>query len=306
MTWRARKLWGGSRVSAFGLRRASRCCAGLTVAAQSLGLIATIVALSLSVVADGPAGASPATVAPTIYFYSNIPAAVTAQNPPAVHPSLIPITEDGSSVMEDLHWTGWGSSVARAVGVSSSSTCQPNCATGHRLNSPVRITLSSPGQVLGYEVYRCFLLTFPSSPRSDEQECIGRLGSGYAYVNSKPPLPSPSSVSTAAEFYSVPGWSCGMSSERVGCESAREETVHLLPSGEVDICHVKGTSTNPNPCDVGNPGLGVPTISNGTQLTVAPFRCSFTREALTCIVIKLARGFRLINAATVIRVGPGS
>ena len=84
-----------------------------------------------------------------------------------------------------------------------------------------------------------------------------------------------------------------MSSERVGCESAREETVHLLPSGEVDICHAKGTSTNPNPCDVGNPGLGVPTITNGTQLTVAPFRCSFTREALTCIVIKLARGFRL-------------
>lgn len=306
MTWRARKLWGGSRVPVSGRRRATRRCAGLTVAVQSLGLIATIVALSLSVLADATAGASPATVAPTIYFYSNIPATITAQNPPAVHPSLVPITEDGSSVLEDLHWTGWGSSVARAVGVNSSSTCQPNCATGHRINSAVRITVSNPGQLLGYEVYRCFQLAFPSSPRSDEQECIGRLGSRYAYVNSKAPLPSPPSVPTAAEFYSVPGWSCGMSSEGVGCESAREETVHLLPSGEADICHAKATSTNPNPCDVGNPGLGVPTISYGAQLTVAPFRCSFSREGLTCIVIKLERGFRLINPATVIRVGPGS
>ena len=192
------------------------------------------------------------------------------------------------------------------LGVSSSSTCQPNCATGHRLNSPVRITLSSPGQVLGYEVYRCFLLTFPSSPRSDEQECIGRLGSGYVYVNSK----------LAAAFTTISTNRCGVLLRaglvlrhelRTGGMREREgRAVHLLPSGEVDICHAKGTSTNPNPCDVGNPGLGVPTITNGTQLTVAPFRCSFTREALTCIVIKLARGFRLINAAIVIRVGPGS
>ena len=72
MTWRARKLWGGSRVPTSGRRRASGRCAGLTVA-QSLSLIATIVVLSLSVVANAPAGASPATVAPTIYFYSNIP-----------------------------------------------------------------------------------------------------------------------------------------------------------------------------------------------------------------------------------------
>lgn len=78
MTWRARKLWGGSRVPASGRRRASRRCSGLTVAAQSLGLIATIVALSLSVLADTTAGASPATVAPTMHFYSNIPATITA------------------------------------------------------------------------------------------------------------------------------------------------------------------------------------------------------------------------------------
>ena len=179
MTWRAGKLWGGSRVPSLWAPSATRRCARTDRCCS----VARPDRHNPGVKPVGPAPcacstASPAGVAPTIYFYSNIPAAVAAQNPPAVHPSLIPITEDGSSVMEDLHWTGSGSDGTHTVGVSSSSTCQPNCATGHRLNSPVRITLSSPGQVLGYEVYRCFLLTFPSSPRSDEQECIGRLGSG--------------------------------------------------------------------------------------------------------------------------------
>ena len=108
-----------------------------------------------------------------------------------------------------------GSSVARAVGVSSSSTCQPNCATGRRINSPVRITVSNPGRFLGYEVYRCFQLVFPSLPRSDEHECIGRLEVDTG--TSTPSAAAFTTISTtAAEFYSVPGWSCGMNSGRDG------------------------------------------------------------------------------------------
>lgn len=90
----------------------------------------------------------------------------------------------------------------------------------------------------------------------------------------------------------------------MGYQSAGGEAVHLLRGGEVDICHVG--ETNPNSCEIGNPGLGVPTISYGTQLAVAPFRCTFSQGGLTCVVIKSARGFRIINATTVTRVGPNS
>jgi hypothetical protein len=156
----------------------------------------------------------------------------------------------------------------------------------------------------GYEVYRCFQLTIPSFPQADEHECIGRLGQDYAYVNSAVPAPSPQSVPTGAAFYSVPGWSCTMSPETVACQSARGEAVHLLPGGEVDICHVGGTT--PNSCEFGNPGIGTPTLSYGTQLAVGPFRCTFSQGGLTCVVIKLASGFRLINVTTVTHVGPRS
>jgi hypothetical protein len=179
------------------------------------------------------------------------------------------------------------------------------------------------GAMAGDEVYRCFQLTIPSFPQADEHECIGRLGQDYAYVNSAVPAPSPlatqvvlsgvaqtpghqdqQSVPTGAAFYSVPGWSCTMSPETVACQSARGEAVHLLPGGEVDICHVGGTT--PNSCEFGNPGIGTPTLSYGTQLAVGPFRCTFSQGGLTCVVIKLASGFRLINVTTVTHVGPRS
>ena len=298
------EIVGGTRVLSSGRLQAIRCCAGVTVARLSSGLIALLVALSLSVLANVAADASPAVVAPTIYFYTNIPAAINAQNPPAARPSLIPITEDGSSVLEGLDWTGWGSSVARAVGVSSTSTCKPSCGTGHRINTPVQVTLSNPGQFLGHEVYRCFQLTFPSFPRSDDHECIGRLGSEYVYVNSSAPLPPPQTVPTAAGFYSVPGWACGMSSGGVGCEARRTARPFTFsPVARSTFATPRRRPRTLTRATSATPGSGCLTISYGTRLTVGPFQCSFSRGGLTCIVIKLARGFHLINATTVTRVG---
>ena len=185
MALRTRNLWPITRALSVRRRRATGCSSGVAVAPLSVRLAVLVVASSLSMLSLAPAATSLAAVAPTIYFYPNIPAFISARTPPAARPSLIPLTEDGASVLEDLHWTGWGSSVARATGVSSSSTCNPSCGTGRRVKSPVEITVSDPGRFQGYEVYRCFQLTFPAFPRSDEYACIGRLAGGYGYVYAK-------------------------------------------------------------------------------------------------------------------------
>lgn len=78
------------------------------------------------------------------------PLAVAARSAPA--PSAIPdctgkpvvrpreivfACGDGNALARDLHWTGWGSTFAAAVGTFSANDCTPNCAAGHFHAYPV-------------------------------------------------------------------------------------------------------------------------------------------------------------------------
>jgi hypothetical protein len=115
--------------------------------------------------------------------------------------------------------------------------------------------------------------------------------------SSAPTSPPPRSI--AAGFYSVPGWACGMRPQEVGCENtARGYTVHLLPSGETEICKA-GAAV----CEVGNPGLGTPTLRYGERVTSGPFQCSFASSGLSCVVVKTGRGFRISSDTTVTPIG---
>ena len=192
MALSTRHFWCTTRVPSLAPRRASGSSGRRPVAGALFRVIAVVSGSSALLLSILPADAGLAAVAPTIYFYSNIAGFINGQSPPSANPSFIPLTEDGAGILEDLHWTGWGSSAARATGVSSASTCNPSCGTGKRINTPVRITLSNPGRFLGYEVYRCFQLTNLSFPRSDEYACIGRLGNEYGYVYAKK-VPTPTS-----------------------------------------------------------------------------------------------------------------
>jgi hypothetical protein len=114
-----------------------------------------------------------------IYFWGSVAAEISAPGQSlqreVIRPSLIFLFADGSWDIEQLHWTGWGSSVAHAKGISSSSNGIPNLAQGKRIKTPGQVTLSSPGQFRGHEVYRCFTLTVsPSAP--DEQRRARGLG----------------------------------------------------------------------------------------------------------------------------------
>jgi len=155
-------------------------------------LFGRLAALLLVVATSGGMVATPVlagSVSPTtgrISFYGDIGGVIGIgnQSPLVVRPSTLLLAEDGSVALVHLRWSGWGTSVARATGVWSASDCTPSCATGKLTTSPARLTLSSPGDVVGHRVYRCFEID-PPHPRRDigDHECIERQGSYYAYVS---------------------------------------------------------------------------------------------------------------------------
>lgn len=242
------------------------------------------------------AGRTQSAAGKRISFYAGLAAAINdplGKQVPVVRPRVVLLRYDGSIVVKGLRWASWGGSVARATGVYSASNCNPSCATGHRTNEAARVTLSSPGRVLGHEVYRCFQLTVPSDASIDGRSCIKREGKLYIYVAVKAaPKPSPA----GADFYSLPGWACGMNRQEAKCEFFGPPppggTVSLSPSGQLALCNIPNT-VPATPCDIGNPGLGTPTLKPGQQVTIQPFRCSFATSGLTltCVVIKTGKGF---------------
>ncbi len=127
-----------------------------------------------------------------IYFWRSVAAAVSVPkgggplgNTRVIRPSLIYMFADGSWDIDHLRWTGWGSKVAHARGISSASNGIPNEAQGKRIKRPARVTLSKPGRFHGHEVYRCLRLTVPSFSASDEHLCLVGHG-GFYYLESTP------------------------------------------------------------------------------------------------------------------------
>lgn len=111
-----------------------------------------------------------------INFWPSVAAIIRApgQRPllEVIRPSIIFIFADGSWDIDHLHWSGWGSTVAHATGISSASNGIPDQASGKRIKKPAEITLSNPGPFFGRRVYRCFSLTVPSLPASDQHRCL--------------------------------------------------------------------------------------------------------------------------------------
>ena len=120
-----------------------------------------------------------------IFFWSDVVDTIKAPGQPTmplvVRPSTIRMFADGSWYIEHLRWTGWGSSTAHASGISNASNGIPNQAEGKRIKNPARFTLSKRGQFDGHRVYRCFRLTIPSHPTSDQHRCLKDYNGYWAF-----------------------------------------------------------------------------------------------------------------------------
>jgi hypothetical protein len=106
---------------------------------------------------------------------------------PQVKPSTWLIPAHGSWALEKLTWTGWGTKVAHATGISSASNGIPNAAQGKRIKKKATVTLWNPGKVLGHRVYRCFELTLPTQATRMSDCLKNRHGWWYAPTNAQPP-----------------------------------------------------------------------------------------------------------------------
>ena len=68
------------------------------------------------------------------------------------------MSRSGNYTITGLHWTGWGSSTARASGINHVDNCVPNCASGHITKVRVSVRLFSRGYYQGNFVYRCYVI----------------------------------------------------------------------------------------------------------------------------------------------------
>lgn len=64
---------------------------------------------------------------------------------PVQKPDAITFTcADGNMFVEGIDWSWWGSKSATGIGKYTTNTCDPNCAEGTFISTPVNITLSNP------------------------------------------------------------------------------------------------------------------------------------------------------------------
>lgn len=232
-----------------------------------------------------------------IYFWPNTALTISAPGQPSlprvIRPSQIGLFADGAWVVDHLHWSGWGSSVAHATGISSASNGIPSIAQGKRITNPARVTLSSPGRFQGHEVYRCFALSVPAKPSVDQHLCLQDFG-GYWFFATPPPPPR------ALDFLDpLISGGCEMTRTLVMCEtygSTISQKATLTAKGVVKICTQSGFA---NTCNQGNFGLHTPTYKVGRTVTFGPFHCQVLKAGAKCTVISSGKGFLISKTKTV-------
>jgi len=246
------------------------------------------------------AGAPSTAIAGQTYFFANPGAPVdTPYNHLVVRPTGFPLFQDGQWVLEKLRWTDWGSSVAHAKGLSSSSDGQPNAAEGKRIVTWAKVRLSKPGRFRGHDVYRCFSITVPP-PAHYGRSCLQRIGSvvGFFTPGSGKPVGEDSDtpgVRHLDQFFSPDRkvW-CGFYDALGEVSCGTEPTpptrsAFIDKQGRVSLCEVLqieyppgakiplGCYQNwPRPTD------HLPVLHYGEEAASGHFRCTSATDGITC------------------------
>lgn len=238
-------------------------------------------------------------------------------------PSGFPLFVDGQWVLEKLHWTGWGSPVAKARGLSSSSNDDPNAAQGKRIITWAKVRLSEPGHFHGHRVYRCMRVTVPP-PANYPPGCLQR---SHRYVG----LLKPGSGEPVGEEHGAGGsrritdflspdhkvWCMfeDFSPAEVSCGTEPKpptRSASVDAHGRVSICSVLQFEILPGDhVPVGCyqnwplPADHVPVLHDGERSVSDAFRCTSAANGITCIKVSgegRGKGFR-VNKDEALEVG---
>ena len=237
-----------------------------------------------------------------VYFFSDNSQPISSHNRLVTRPAGFVLFLDGQWVLQNLHWTGWGSTVARATGVSNSSTGIPDAAHGRRIKTWADMTLSDPVRWHGHEVYSCFTILVPP-PASDSSGCVlpnPPIGNGWLLGGSGD-----------VEFL-APGqriW-CGIDASLSFCAGyARGQRLvtpptlgaTVYPSGKVVLCSVsQGSATAGNGC-AQNSDAAAPVLKIGQAVRADNVLCRSERSGILCTIASgshKGKGF-LISGSTV-------
>jgi hypothetical protein len=107
---------------------------------------------------------TPAGAAPLTDFTVCITPTVGCNGEMRTQPPEIIVSGDGSAFINDLSWTGWGSSGATGSGTMRLNNCEPNCAEGKLSPYQATVTLSDlTSYGSGKQAYADMTVSAPSS-----------------------------------------------------------------------------------------------------------------------------------------------
>ncbi len=273
---------------------------GICGSRATLGLVSCVgVAASLALVLSAPVGAK--TPRP-VYFFSDNSQPIGPHNPLVMRPSGFALFLDGQWVLQNLRWSGWGSPVARATGISNSDTDIPNVAQGKRIKTWADMTLSYPYLWHGREVYRCFHILVPP-PASDLAGCVlpdPPIGNGWL-----------AGASGSVEFL-APGqkvW-CSLDPGSSFCAGGSRTpppalSATLTSSGRVSTCAVPQATVRTRGGCAQNWDPTPPVLALGQKVQADNVLCRSTRKGIVCAIASgrhKGAGF-LISARTVHKLG---
>ncbi len=237
----------------------------------------------------------------SVYFFSNNAQPINSHNRLVMRPKGFVLFLDGQWVLQNLRWTGWGSAVARATGVSNSSTANPDAARGRRIKTWAEMTLSHPVRWHGHEVYGCFNILVPP-PASDLSGCVlpnPPIGSGWLFNGNG-----------GVEFL-APGkriW-CGINNTQSFCVGYKNGQAvfgipslgaTLSPGGSVALCSVSGTPNAQDGC-AQNWDAAAPVLAIGHRVEADNVVCRSQRDGIVCTIatgVHKGMGFR-VDGSTV-------
>ena len=242
----------------------------------------------------GTAAAGRAQASGRIVFYSDVanlvPGTPYLRNTPSVRPSEVFMFQDGSWVIDKLHWSGWGGRVARATGISSASNGNPSQAAGKRTKDPVQFVLSGRRDLLGRTVYACYRLTDPKAPQTDQHDCLKHAyGSQYVYAPAAgSSLHLSAFLSPDRKIWCVLNDSYGF--READCfyaanlyAGAQEYSASLHPNGQLGTCAWQPPQSGLDGC-VQNWNASAPVLRSGRVDVIYQYRCQAASASITCTV----------------------
>jgi len=183
----------GNEPAAGDSRRISRGRLTVIGAVLAVAVIGVSLFVGLQLAGDHGAPAPPAAQAPPTTFA--IPGCYNLSVPPLERPRRLNIVGCASVAvaLQDMSWTSWGPQGGDGTGIAIFKICDPNCAAGYQLKTPVVVHAWNPQSPRpdaicqrGLKIFADMILAFPQGappPTAQKMDTQYNGAPAVHYVN---------------------------------------------------------------------------------------------------------------------------